>query len=64
MAEASHRDYYTRRAGEARALAEASADAEIRRIHLDMAARYAELAATAPAEPIGKKRRGVRFNLM
>jgi len=52
MAQANHRDYYERRHREARALAEASTDPQIRRIHADMAERYAALAITAP--PVGE----------
>ena len=48
MAQANHREYYERREREARALAGASSDPEIRRIHAEMAERYSELAIAAP----------------
>lgn len=42
--------YYAARATEARRLAMASADPKVRRIHLEMAARYAILAGANPAQ--------------
>ena len=62
MPVSNHRDYYVRRESEARALAEACADASVRRIHLGMAARYAEM---ADADPVTvKPARGSHFELV
>lgn len=41
-------DYYIRRVEQARAMAKAAADPSIRGIHMDLAARYALLAAIKP----------------
>ena len=42
--------YYAARGAQERRLAMASADTKIRRIHLDMAAKYEALAGTATAD--------------
>ena len=62
MPVSSHRDYYVRREGEARALAEACTDAGVRKIHLGMAERYAQIAQTEPA--ITPTPHGSHFNLL
>ncbi|MBB5687315.1 hypothetical protein FHS49_003343 [Sphingobium boeckii] len=56
MPVSDHRDYYARRESEARALAEACKDAGVRKIHLGMAERYAQIAQTEPVittKPVG-----------
>jgi hypothetical protein len=55
-----HSEYYAARAIEERRLAMASADANVRAIHLQMAERYDELARTGGREPphiIGSRER-------
>lgn len=50
MTELNNHDYYMRRAQHSRHLAECAANPSIARIHLEMAARYEELAAATSAE--------------
>lgn len=62
MPVSKHQDYYARRAREARALADACADVGVRKIHLGMAARYAEIAEAEPAA--AGKTHGTHFDLL
>jgi len=55
MAELNNRDYYQRRAQHSRELAKNAANPAIARIHLDMAARYEDLASATGAE-VNEKR--------
>ncbi|MDB5705228.1 MAG: hypothetical protein JWN66_2344 [Sphingomonas bacterium] len=41
-------DYYARRAAQERALAERAADPSVRRVHVELASRYAEIASRPP----------------
>jgi hypothetical protein len=51
MTELNNNEYYRRRAEHSRELAENAANPNIARIHLEMAARYDELAAATSSEP-------------
>lgn len=55
MAELNNRNYYLRRARHSRELAKSAANPAIARIHLDMAARYEELASATGAEADEKR---------
>lgn len=60
MSELNNADYYRRRADEARAHADDATLPEVRRVHLEMAARYDELLAEAQrSEKDGVRRQTV-----
>ena len=48
----AHSDYFAERASEERRMAMASADPNVRAVHLDMAQRYSELAKGLGASPL------------